>query len=89
MAHYLGLSTDALLRKELTVHELYSLDILKGAFDPTQLPPVLGKSSNFEQQSDPTSHTDTGSGAPGLPYISKALRLEKTPQENKRQGTGF
>ncbi|MBW3545882.1 MAG: LexA family transcriptional regulator [Bacteroidetes bacterium] len=84
MAHYFGLSTDALLRKELTVNELYSLDILKGEFDPTQLPPALGKSSSFEQQSASASHTETASGAPGLPYISKALRLEYIVNLNNR-----
>ncbi len=44
IANHFGLSTDALLRKELSVNELYSFDILKGEFDPTQMPPALGKS---------------------------------------------
>ncbi len=44
IANHFSLSTDALLRKELTVNELYSFDILKGEFDPTQMPPALGKS---------------------------------------------
>src|SRR5690606_22525321 len=44
IANHFSLSTDALLRKELTVNELYSFNILKGEFDPTQMPPALGKS---------------------------------------------
>ncbi|EMR02064.1 XRE family transcriptional regulator [Cesiribacter andamanensis] len=76
IARYFGLSTDALLRKELTVNELYSLDIFKGEFDPTQLPPALGKSSGFEQNGNlPTSSQKRQTGA-GIPLISKSMRLE-------------
>lgn len=84
MAHYFGLSTDALLRKELTVNELYSLDILKGEFDPTQLPPALGKSSSFEQKEANALNGNHLAQTPGLPYISKALRLEYIVNLNNR-----
>lgn len=84
IANHFGLSTDALLRKELTVNELYSLDILKGEFDPTRLPPALGNSSKFEQKQEASpklADTPTGSG---LPFVSKAMRLEYIVNLNNR-----
>ncbi|AHM61694.1 putative prophage LambdaCh01, repressor protein [Flammeovirgaceae bacterium 311] len=84
IAQHFGLSIDALLRKELTVNELYSLDILKGEFDPTQLPPALGKSSKYEQEQtaspDKISRTQGG----GLAFVSKAMRLEYIVNLNNR-----
>jgi transcriptional regulator with XRE-family HTH domain len=84
IARHFGLSTDALLRKELTVNELYSLDILKGEFDPTQLPPALGKSSNYEQQQTAALNKRNSTAAAGLPYVSKAMRLEYIVNLNNR-----
>ena len=84
IAQYFGLSTDALLRKELTVNELYSLDILKGEFDPTQLPPALGKSSNFEQKQEGSAGGASTPASNGIPYISKTLRLEYIVNLNNR-----
>ncbi len=75
MANHFGLSIDALLRKELTVNELYSLDILKGEFDPTQLPPALGKSQKQSltpvQEPLKSPATDTG-----VPLVTRDLNLE-------------
>jgi transcriptional regulator with XRE-family HTH domain len=65
IANHFGLSTDALLRKELSVNELYSLDILKGEFDPTRMPPALGKSSKGTGPVQPT-----GAAAAGLDAAS-------------------
>lgn len=76
IARYFGLSTDALLRKELSVNELYSLDIFKGEFDPTRLPPALGKSSNHEQGVMPPEQAAKRTEPGGIPLISKSLRLE-------------
>lgn len=84
IAQHFGLSTDALLRKELTVNELYSLDILKGEFDPTRLPPALGVSSNFEQQEEARIKGSKAQEIPGLPFVSKALRLEYIVNLNNR-----
>ena len=84
IAHYFGLSTDALLRKELSVNELYSLDILKGEFDPTRLPPALGNSSNFEQSRELSPNGEETPASPGLPFITKALRLEYIVNLNNR-----
>ncbi|WP_224999820.1 LexA family transcriptional regulator [Cesiribacter sp. SM1] len=84
IAQHFGLSADALLRKELTVNELYSLDILKGEFDPTQLPPALGKSSKNEQvQTTPLNRSNSTAGA-GLAFVSKAMRLEYIVNLNNR-----
>lgn len=83
IANYFGLSTDALLRKELTVNELYSLDILKGEFDPTRLPPALGNGSNLEQKQEPTMPQTADSGS-GIPFVSKASRLEYIVNLNNR-----
>lgn len=75
MANHFGLSIDALLRKELTVNELYSLDILKGEFDPTQLPPALGKSVKpaAPEKAQPVipQPVDTG-----VPLVSREISLE-------------
>ena len=87
IAQHFGLSTDALLRKELSVNELYSLDILKGEFDPTRLPPALGISSNFEQQEETPENRSTEVDTRGLPFISKALRLEYIVNLNNRDFT--
>jgi transcriptional regulator with XRE-family HTH domain len=76
IAQYFGLSTDALLRKELSVNELYSLDIFKGEFDPTQLPPALGKSSKNEHNGAPPVQAPARAHMAGIPLISKSLRLE-------------
>jgi transcriptional regulator with XRE-family HTH domain len=84
MASHFGLSTDALLRKELTVNELYSLDILKGEFDPTQMPPALGKSSRPEQ---PTGKGMAGTAplAPaGIPLVGQESALEYIINVDKR-----
>ena len=73
IAQHFGISADALLRKELSVNELYSFDIFKGDFDPTSLPPALGKSSKNEQiqfQPKPTNYTQ------GIPLIKKGDRTE-------------
>ena len=75
MANYFGLSIDALLRKELTVNELYSLDILKGEFDPTQMPPALGKSQK-KDTSQPSPVNTTQPLELGIPLVSRELGLE-------------
>lgn len=74
IANHFSLSTDALLRKELSVNELYSLDILKGAFDPTQMPPALGKSSRQEKVSIPISQPPDAEA--GLPLVDREMTLE-------------
>lgn len=84
IANYFGLSTDALLRKELSVNELYSLDILKGEFDPTRLPPALGASSNFEQKEQSANNLISTPAHAGIPFISKTLRLEYIVNLNNR-----
>jgi transcriptional regulator with XRE-family HTH domain len=84
IANYFGLSTDALLRKELSVNELYSLDILKGEFDPTRLPPALGISSNFEQKQESFGAPGSPPEHEGIPFISKTLRLEYIVNLNNR-----
>ena len=89
MAAHFGLSTDALLRKELTVNELYSLDILKGEFDPTQMPPALGKSSRQEQKQEETTATtasplSTGVPSGGVPLVDREAVLEYIVNLGKR-----
>lgn len=74
IANHFSLSTDALLRKELSVNELYSLDILKGAFDPTQMPPALGKSSRQEKAFIPISQQPDAEA--GLPLVDREMTLE-------------
>lgn len=76
IANHFSLSTDALLRKELTVNELYSLDILKGAFDPTQMPPALGKSSRQEKAAPPISISQQPDAEAGLPLVDRETTLE-------------
>lgn len=73
IANHFSLSTDALLRKELTVNELYSFDILKGEFDPTQMPPALGKSIRNGQKD---TKTVTGNYEKGIPLVEKENALE-------------
>lgn len=85
MASHFGLSTDALLRKELTVNELYSLDILKGEFDPTQMPPALGKSSRQEQQAEKKKGSNTVIPAQGgIPLVDRESALEYIINADKR-----
>lgn len=72
IAHHFGISVDALLRKELSVNELYSLDILKGEFDPTRLPPALGNGSKDEQ----LPLKPEVQASPGLPVIYQDNQLE-------------
>lgn len=89
MAAHFGLSTDALLRKELTVNELYSLDILKGEFDPTQMPPALGKSSRQEQKREEgtaatVSPSSTGFPLGGVPLVDQNATLEYIVNLDKR-----
>ena len=76
IANHFGLSTDALLRKELTVNELYSLDILKGEFDPTQMPPALGKSSRQENQKAPLNQAQQAQKDAGVPLVDRESSLE-------------
>lgn len=73
IANHFSLSTDALLRKELTVNELYSFDILKGEFDPTQMPPALGKSLKSLKKVD-SFHI--GEYSQGIPLVEKDNGLE-------------
>lgn len=73
IANHFSLSTDALLRKELTVNELYSFDILKGEFDPTQMPPALGKSLKSLKKVD-SYHL--GEYSQGVPLVEKDNSLE-------------
>ncbi len=84
MASHFGLSTDALLRKELTVNELYSLDILKGEFDPTQMPPALGKSSRQEQTAGKALLNATPTAAAGIPLVDRQSALEYIVNLDKR-----
>lgn len=84
MASHFGLSTDALLRKELTVNELYSLDILKGEFDPTQMPPALGKSSRQEQQAEKKGSTAALPAPAGIPLVDRESALEYIINVDKR-----
>ena len=76
IAGHFGLSTDALLRKELSVNELYSMDILKGAFDPTQMPPALGKSSKQEAAPNTGSSAGRPQEEPGVPLVDRDTTLE-------------
>src|SRR5690606_13079136 len=73
IAKYFSLSTDALLRKELTVNELYSFDILKGEFDPTQMPPALGKSLKSAKKE---TGFHLGNYSEGIPLVEKMNALE-------------
>lgn len=73
IANHFSLSTDALLRKELTVNELYSFDILKGEFDPTQMPPALGKSMKSSKKE---SSFHLGEYSMGIPLVEKEIGLE-------------
>lgn len=73
IANHFSLSTDALLRKELTVNELYSFDILKGEFDPTQMPPALGKSVKSPKKE---SAFHIGEYSMGIPLVEKEIGLE-------------
>jgi transcriptional regulator with XRE-family HTH domain len=84
MAGHFGLSTDALLRKELTVNELYSLDILKGAFDPTQMPPALGKSSGQEQPAGKGIVNTSPPSPAGIPLVDRESALEYIINVDKR-----
>lgn len=76
IANHFSLSTDALLRKELSVNELYSLDILKGAFDPTQMPPALGKSSRQENAATVLPASQQPTADTGLPLVDRETTLE-------------
>ena len=76
IANHFGLSTDALLRKELTVNELYSLDILKGEFDPTQLPPALGKTSKPSSTAPSAAPAGKAQDDAGVPLVDRELSLE-------------
>lgn len=73
IANHFSLSTDALLRKELTVNELYSFDILKGEFDPTQMPPALGKSLKSVKK---VESFHVGEYSQGIPLVEKDNVLE-------------
>jgi len=73
IANHFSLSTDALLRKELTVNELYSFDILKGEFDPTQMPPALGKSLKAAKKE---GGFNVGNYTEGIPLVEKINVLE-------------
>ena len=73
IAKHFSLSTDALLRRELSVNELYSMNILKGAFDPTQMPPALGKSSRQEGEKETA---DTNGQSAGIPLVRREAALE-------------
>lgn len=76
IASHFGLSADALLRKELSVNELYSMDILKGEFDPTRMPPALGKSSKQENTPNTGSSAGRPQEEPGVPLVDRDTTLE-------------